>query len=229
MCEVVDVEPLERVCMTRGFFSDEWLSDNELEYLNSLHDKKRRTQSRAARWLIKETIAVTLGYKDWRSVEICSVNGQGKQFRPMIIVEGQSKPWKCSISHTDHHVAVGFNSDVNCPIGVDLVSKNDLENLKLKAWMTPSEKSWVEQSSNPSRFYGLFWGIKEAAYKSSNRGESFHPLSFEVVPQNEKDFRIRTMHEKDELEKRAFVQWSENDEYFLVTVDLMESKCGVSK
>ena len=158
-----------------------------------------------------------MGIEDLSGIEICSQTGQQTKLRPMILVDGLPTDWNCSISHTDNYVAVAL--DRSNEIGIDLISKDNLNSENLVSWMTDSERNWFELSDRRDITCGLIWGIKEAAYKATNRGESFHPLKFEVIAESPGYYKIRSFDNLD-------IEWTEESDYILVTVETTPSRCG---
>lgn len=178
----------------------DWLSERELRELSTRSDAARRGDWMRGRLLGKSLIAERSGCQ-LHEIEILSLDADGKVNRPRLFVCGSEQPWSLSISHTERGVLGALSTEPDVTLGVDVMPCQPLSAGFGRLWFTAAEQQWIERTGSPG-IACFIWGAKESLYKALNRGESFAPLQFEVLPdgicryrgQVLADVRLRSWH-----------------------------------
>jgi len=160
--------------------ADDWLSERELRELSTRSDAARRGDWLRGRLLGKSLIAERSG-DQLQDIEILSIDADGKVNRPRVFAGGVEQPWSLSISHTERGVLAALSTEPGVTLGVDVVPCQPLSAGFGRLWFTAAEQYWIERTGSPG-IACFIWGAKESLYKALNRGESFAPLQFEVLP-----------------------------------------------
>ncbi len=166
----------------------DWLTESELRRCTELHDRDRQEQWLFGRLLAKELISDALDRQQigmqpvrFNDIEIDSRDEGGQAVRPSILLGESRIDYSLSISHTDNMIAAALSHDQSVTVGVDLVSTSHTRAESLLLWMTPRERKWLTNSGNEREVLKA-WGLKEAIYKATNRGEHFVPHRIEILP-----------------------------------------------
>jgi phosphopantetheinyl transferase len=94
-----------------------------------------------------------------------------------------------SIAHTTQGVLVALADHRTTSIGVDLVEPIHLGCGFVAQWFTSAERRWLSSADQVA----VAWGVKEAVYKATNRGEPFRPQSIEVFLTPNGQFAARNL------------------------------------
>ncbi|WP_166828765.1 4'-phosphopantetheinyl transferase family protein [Thalassoroseus pseudoceratinae] len=160
----------------------DWLTLAERRECERLPDSESRERWRIGRWVAKQVVQDSLATIEQRnaSIEILSRDATGGRIRPQVRIDGQLKPWGLSIAYSPKSVLIGFTREPGFRIGVDLAEPLQLAAQSLVFWFGERERTAI-QEGNCWRTAQI-WAMKEAAYKSCHRGESFVPRRVEAVP-----------------------------------------------
>jgi 4'-phosphopantetheinyl transferase EntD len=179
-------DDLDAACQRSG---DSWTGARERHELALLRDERRRRSWLRGRMLAKQLIAARsdgsaqtgLDGVDFASIDILSRDERGRSNRPRVWCGGMEQPWSLSISHTETGALAAVCVTDGISTGVDIAELQKLGDGFVRTWFTPAEQCWL-QASRSADVAGFIWAAKEALYKACNRGESFDPRRFEVLP-----------------------------------------------
>ncbi|MBX3437196.1 MAG: 4-phosphopantetheinyl transferase family protein [Planctomycetaceae bacterium] len=129
-----------------------------------------------------------------REVTIATRDPQGSGMPPRVRINGRDVDVSLSISHTSRGVLVGVSRDAGVSIGVDLVPRETLGTSFQRLWFTDAEQTFVRAATSDRRdMQALFWGAKEAVYKTLGGSAPFAPREIEIVvrPHGTMSCRVR--------------------------------------
>ncbi len=172
-----------------------WLSTVELAAWSGMRSPDRKATWLAGRIVAKRLLLELLAGEppSWADLHASSIGidslstraGHGE--RPEVTFAGQRIPVALSIAHTERGAlaAAAMESSVSSggtiALGVDLVAPTEASS-SLHWTFTDAERLWLASSTNHARCAARLWGMKEAIYKASQRGEGFTPREIDVTP-----------------------------------------------
>jgi len=155
--------------------AERWLGRRERDEYAGLRDLGRRERWLLGRLVGKRLLLDHFGHlvSEPRMIQIHSRDARGRAGRPQVSFDDQWQPWSFSISHTNRSLLVAVSTTRGLSLGVDLVMSESFSTGFLNTWFAPEERAWLAKA--PGHEAATIWAVKEAAYKATNRGESFVP------------------------------------------------------
>ena len=165
---------------------NDWLSANEVVFLNALRFLKRRADWRLGRWTAKCALSVHLDLPAHAQVFQKMEIRAAASGAPEAFYGSQRSPVTLSLSHRDG-IAICAVMKSGAEMGCDLEMVEPRSDAFVADYFAPEEQALVAGASAPNRdrLLALLWSAKESALKALHAGLRLDTRSVIVDPLGE--------------------------------------------
>jgi 4'-phosphopantetheinyl transferase len=162
---------------------NDWLSQNEINFLESLRFAKRRNDWRLGRWTAKHALAVYLDSPSSPAGLTKMEIRPASSGAPEAFFENKPAPVTISLSHRDDRAICVIAPPV-VDLGCDLERVEPRSDAFIADYFTPDEQELVMRHSLAERplLLALLWSSKESALKALRTGLRMDTRSVVVGP-----------------------------------------------
>ena len=160
-----------------------WLSESEMQFLETLRFPKRRQDWLLGRWTAKHLLQ--MAHPDCRTEKAQDISIlKAKNGAPYAILEQKNLGGILSLTHREQFAVAAWCPHEGIKIGVDLEEIEPKQDNFINDFFTTDEAAWVFGLPADQRAWSasLIWSAKEAVLKALQTGLSFDTRQIAISP-----------------------------------------------